>query len=83
VTTGAYGLVRHPMYTGGLMMFLLEPNVTENCAVLRSLVTAYFIWGGLIEENRFLAEFGDEYKEYMKRVPRFNVAYGIVRRLSR
>jgi len=83
VTTGAYGLVRHPMYVGGMAMFLFEPNVTGNCLVLRILATLYFIWGGYVEERRFRDEFGSEYESYMERVPRFNILAGLIRRLTR
>jgi len=82
VTDGAYGLVRHPMYVGGIAMFLFEPNVTDVCLVLRILATLYFIWGGLIEERRFRRSFGPAYEAYMERVPRFNILSGILRRIN-
>ncbi|HEX9860159.1 MAG TPA: isoprenylcysteine carboxylmethyltransferase family protein [Nitrospirota bacterium] len=77
VTTGAYGLVRHPMYTAGIMMLVFEPNVTVNCLALRVLGTAYFVWGGFIEERRFASGFGPEYGEYQQRVPMFNIVKGL------
>jgi len=78
VTSGVYGLVRHPMYLGGILIFLFEPELTENSLVLRLLAAAYFIWGGYIEERRFIEDFGDAYREYMKKVSKFNLIKGIM-----
>lgn len=73
ITTGIYGRVRHPMYLGGILVFLFEPNVTRNNLVLRALAVAYFICGALIEERRFLNDFGEGYREYQRKVPMFNI----------
>lgn len=82
VTTGAYGLVRHPMYTAGIMMLAFEPNITVNCLCVRALACAYFVWGGFIEERRFASDFGYAYVEYRKKVPMFDILAGVVRRLG-
>jgi protein-S-isoprenylcysteine O-methyltransferase Ste14 len=83
VTTGLYGLVRHPMYLAGILIFLFEPDVTQNNLVLRGLAVLYFVLGALIEERRFLADFGESYREYQKKVPMFNIWAGILRRARR
>ena len=70
VTTGVYGIVRHPMYLAGIIIFTFNPRVTVNSLVITVLADFYFLFGALIEERRFLAIFGDPYKEYMGRVPR-------------
>jgi len=82
VTTGVYGLVRHPMYLGGILIFAFEPNVTVNCLVLRVMASAYFVYGGIIEDRRLVEVFGGEYKAYRDRVPMFNIVAEITRRLS-
>jgi protein-S-isoprenylcysteine O-methyltransferase Ste14 len=33
------------------------------------LADLYFIYGALVEQRRFLGRFGEEYREYMKKVP--------------
>ncbi len=76
VTSGAYGLVRHPMYLGGAVIFLFEPYITEKTLILRLFAAAYFAWGGLIEERRFTEDFGAAYLEYKGRVPMFNILKG-------
>ncbi len=71
ITTGAYGVVRHPMYLGGLIIFTFEPNITRNWLTVTVLADLYFIYGAMAEEKRLLKHFGREYEEYMKRVHRF------------
>jgi len=83
VTTGVYGLVRHPMYLGGILMFLFEPAITVNNLVLRCLAVGYFVIGGLVEDRRFLGEFGDAYRSYRQDVPMFNIVAGVIRCHSR
>jgi len=79
VTGGIYGLVRSPMYLGGILVFLFEPDVTENNLALRLMAVAYFAWGGLNEDRKMQGGFGDEYLEYRRRVPMFNIIAGVVR----
>ncbi len=83
VTYGVYGLVRHPMYLAGILVFLFEPVVTANNLALRVLAALYFLFGTFIEERRFLHDFGDEYAVYRREVPRLNIIAGIVRQIRR
>jgi len=80
VTGGVYSVVRHPMYLAGILVFMFEPNVTLNCLVVRVLAAGYFVYGALVEDVRLSARFGDEYRRYMERVPRFNIIAGVMRR---
>jgi len=70
VTTGVYGIVRHPLYVAGLVIFTFSPRITVNGLIITVLADLYFLFGMFIEERRFLRIFGDQYREYMKRVPR-------------
>ncbi|MGC2422889.1 MAG: methyltransferase [Nitrospirota bacterium] len=81
VTWGVYGLVRHPMYLAGILVFLFEPVVTANSLALRVLAALYFLFGTFIEERRFLHDFGAEYAAYQREVPRLNIIAGIIRKL--
>ncbi len=71
VTGGTYGIVRHPLYLAGIIIFTFEPNITRNWLTVSILADLYFIYGALAEEKRLKERFGSEYEEYMKRVPRF------------
>ena len=69
VTKGAYGLVRHPIYTGtfvSLIAFVLRSYSMLNLAMAVTLI-ALLMLRGVIEE-RFLREDAG-YATYMKEVP--------------
>jgi len=70
VTTGVYGIVRHPLYVAGIIIVTFSPHITVNGLTITVLADVYFLFGMLIEERRFLKIFGEQYREYMKKVPR-------------
>ncbi|MFZ3116541.1 MAG: NnrU family protein [Syntrophales bacterium] len=80
ITTGVYGLVRHPMYLAGILLFAFEPYFTVKSIILRVLAISYFIWGGFIEERRFIKDFDGTYQKYRQDVPMFNILRGIAAR---
>jgi protein-S-isoprenylcysteine O-methyltransferase Ste14 len=73
VTTGVYGLVRHPMYAGFWLMALgqalLLPNWVAGPAGLIGFGVLFF---GRVarEEAMMISAFGDEYRAYMRRTAR-------------
>ncbi|HTF99073.1 MAG TPA: isoprenylcysteine carboxylmethyltransferase family protein [Nitrospirota bacterium] len=70
VTRGVYGIVRHPLYVAGIVFFTCNPHITVNGLTVTVLADAYFLFGMFIEERRFVTIFEDQYREYMKQVPR-------------
>jgi protein-S-isoprenylcysteine O-methyltransferase Ste14 len=84
VESGLYALVRHPQYLGWMLMyvvvFLFEPNWV--LALLGVLGAACVVLFTRQEEARLVEKFGEPYTSYMERVPRFNLAAGIIRRLG-
>jgi protein-S-isoprenylcysteine O-methyltransferase Ste14 len=73
VTSGVYGVVRHPMYSGFWLMalgqFLLLPNWIAGPAGLVGFGILFF--GRLRrEEEMMITAFGDEYRSYMRRTSR-------------
>lgn len=70
-TGGLYGAMRHPLYTAGILIFTFIPVITVNWLTVSVLADLYFIYGAFIEERRLLKRFGQDYREYMKKVPRF------------
>jgi protein-S-isoprenylcysteine O-methyltransferase Ste14 len=70
VTSGVYGIVRHPLYVAGIIIFSFSPHITVNGLTITVLADLYFLFGMFIEERRFVRIFGDQYREYMMKVPR-------------
>jgi protein-S-isoprenylcysteine O-methyltransferase Ste14 len=58
VDHGLYRWVRHPLYTGGLLIIWLSPLMTQNLLILFSLLTLYLFIGARLEEKRLAADFG-------------------------
>ena len=74
VTTGVYALVRNPIYSA--FAFVMSGGAALLSSNLYLLPLPLMFWALLtvmmqtVEEKRLLDEFGDEYKEYCKRVNR-------------
>jgi protein-S-isoprenylcysteine O-methyltransferase Ste14 len=72
ITTGPYGLVRHPGYLGEVASIL---GMSLALSSLIGLAMTILLVPVLIrrigtEEKMLLAQFGDEYREYMRRTKR-------------
>lgn len=73
VTTGIYGLVRHPMYSGFWLMALAQVLLLPNwIAGPAGLVGFGILFFGRVrrEEEMMITAFGDEYRAYMARTAR-------------
>ncbi|CAG0960704.1 methanethiol S-methyltransferase [Methanosarcinales archaeon] len=83
VTGGAYALVRHPLYTSGILLLITKMQMTllDLTAVL--LITGYLVIGAFIEEKRLLSKFGDEYRKYQEKVSMFIPIKWFMRKISR
>ena len=73
VTTGPYALTRNPMYLGHLLSLAGLALATGSPVAVAGLLWQWRRLGGrvLIDEERLLRIFGDEYRDYMSRVPRW------------
>lgn len=68
ITGGAYGIVRHPMYTGAIAMLFTKMEMSQLDLTASSLISIYFVVGAIIEEKRLVSSFGDEYRRYRQQV---------------
>ena len=69
VSTGLYGLVRHPMYTGAAVMMVGTPPALDSLwGLLGVLASAPVIVARIRDEEQMLAEELAGYGEYMTRV---------------
>jgi len=71
---GIYRWLRHPMYTGFMLILLAMPEQTWNGLHFTMVICAYFIIGSRFEEARMLVEHPD-YAEYRRRVHAFLPCY--------
>jgi len=66
-TSGILAIVRHPWYTGLLLILWARP-VDISTLILNSVFTVYLFIGAQLEERKLIKEFGDTYKQYRKNV---------------
>jgi protein-S-isoprenylcysteine O-methyltransferase Ste14 len=69
IDTGLYGIVRHPMYSATLLLFLSMPIVLGSVwSFLIFLAYPFIIAARLKDEEKFLEEELEGYREYKKKV---------------
>lgn len=68
VTTGAFALVRHPLYLGWALLVCGSPDMTATRAVFAAVSTAYVAVAIPWEERGLANVFGDDYARYRRRV---------------
>ncbi len=78
---GIYTVIRHPMYLGLMilfigMMFMSDLRWSSILAFPSVIIMYYYM---IKEESIFIERFGDDFKEYMERVPRLDIFLGIYR----
>jgi protein-S-isoprenylcysteine O-methyltransferase Ste14 len=69
VTRGPYRWVRHPMYTGVLVLIWACPVLTADRLFFNLLWSGWVIAGARMEEWNLVAAYGDAYRSYQKKVP--------------
>jgi len=67
-TDGPFGLVRHPIYLGWLLMTLATPDMTINRLLFAVISSVYLIVAIPWEERSLAAAFGDRYRAYQGNV---------------
>ena len=85
VDTGLYSIVRHPQYLAGLLLIIALMLLSQHWLSVLAGAVAFvaFYLDTLRADSPMIEKFGDEYREYMRRVPRLNFVLGIARRLGR
>jgi protein-S-isoprenylcysteine O-methyltransferase Ste14 len=85
VTSGIFSIVRHPQFLGGILLGISLALIAQHwlVIVLGVPVVVIFSLGVIDGDKEGIGKFGDDYKAYMKEVPRINFVAGIIRLLNR
>ncbi len=85
IQKGIYAFIRHPMYLGAIIMFISHIFLGQNWLVviitIIGIICCYFII--VLDDRQNIEKFGDNYSQYVERVPRINLFLGIVRILQK
>jgi methanethiol S-methyltransferase len=66
---GPYRWVRHPLYLAVLILIWASPELTADRLLFNVLWTAWIVVGTILEETDLLADFGEVYRDYQRKVP--------------
>ena len=85
VDSGIYAVIRHPQYLGWLLMYPAMYLFTQHWFLIllgsAGIMCVLLFTRG--EDQRLIERFGDEYRQYMQRVPSMNVPVGLIRLAQR
>jgi protein-S-isoprenylcysteine O-methyltransferase Ste14 len=84
VDNGIFGVIRNPMYFSVMLFTAGLICISQHWLSIVSAIPiiAYFYYYMRIEEKLNITKFGNEYNDYMKRVPRLNVIAGFIRSMK-
>jgi protein-S-isoprenylcysteine O-methyltransferase Ste14 len=85
VDTGIYAIVRHGQYLAGILLSLSLILITQHwfnaiCGIPIMILVYIEMFRA---DKDLIKKFGDEYKEYMRKVPRANFLWGIIKLFRR
>ena len=85
VDTGIYSIIRHPQYVTFILWAIAGTLLFQHwIVILLGIPVIPLMYIDLINADKDAIEkFGDEYKQYMQKVPRANFLLGIIRLLRR
>jgi protein-S-isoprenylcysteine O-methyltransferase Ste14 len=66
-TSGVLGMTRHPWYLA-TMLFIWGRQLDVSAVIVNAILTSYLIVGTYIEEQKLEREFGENYRNYQKKV---------------
>lgn len=81
-TGGVLSVVRHPWYSGGILVVWARP-LDPAAMVTNAVLCGYFAVGAVLEERKLKVQFGRRYEVYQRRVPMLFPVRWLRRRLVR
>jgi protein-S-isoprenylcysteine O-methyltransferase Ste14 len=81
VDTSLYAVVRHPQYLAGILFNVSMMLLAQHwLVILLGMASAVLLYIDIQDADRKgIAQFGDEYRRYMRRVPQINIPLGLYR----
>ena len=68
-TAGVFGLTRHPWYLASLLLiWSILPAYSAADLLVAGVLSLYLLIGTLLEEGKLVAEYGEPYRAYQRRV---------------
>ena len=65
---GPFGIVRHPIYLGWILMVFATPAMTTSQLLFAIVSTLYLIIAIPYEERSLVDAFGDKYRDYQRQM---------------
>jgi protein-S-isoprenylcysteine O-methyltransferase Ste14 len=84
VDQGLFAITRHPQYLGYMFLACGFALLSQHwaAALLATVAVTLFTVQAVKEEHYCLSQLGEPYRQYLERVPRFNLVLGIMRLLQ-
>jgi len=68
-TTGILKYVRHPWYSGAILLIWVFGQISDVSLVTKIILTGYIIIGTFLEEKKLIQMIGEPYLKYRQKVP--------------
>lgn len=69
ISTGVYGIIRHPMYLGGILFFIGTPMLLGSLyGIIIGVLVSFLVCGRIFGEEKVLSEELEGYVEYKKKI---------------
>jgi protein-S-isoprenylcysteine O-methyltransferase Ste14 len=71
ITEGVFSVVRHPIYLGAILGYagMICLTLSLASAAIFIVIVAFYVYISRYEEKLLTQRFGDEYRDYMKKIP--------------
>ena len=81
VDTGIYAVVRHPQFLSWIFLSSSLACISQHWlhSILVLCITVFVYLEAVQADSALLEKFGDDYRDYMKTVPRMNIVWGILK----
>lgn len=81
ISSNVYSIVRHPLYLSTAIWAIALMFIFQSLpSILLGIASIYCCWMASKKEDKYnIKKFGDSYRKYMQKVPRWNVIKGLLR----